>query len=47
MLQSSTIEERIMFWLSPDTQVRALAERLLQKLAVTVCDLLSAPWNLL
>jgi hypothetical protein len=38
-LQSSTIEERILYWLSLDTQVRALAERLLQRFAVTVGDL--------
>ena len=31
MLQSSTVEERILYWLSLDTQVRALAERLLER----------------
>lgn len=39
MLQSITIEERILYWLSSDLQVRALAERLLQRFAVTVGDL--------
>jgi hypothetical protein len=39
MLQSSTIEERNLYWLSLDTQVRALAERLLERFAVTVGDL--------
>src|SRR2546429_186244 len=39
MLQSDTIEERILYWLSLDLQVRALAERLLQRFAVTVGDL--------
>jgi hypothetical protein len=39
MLQSSTMEERILYWLSLDTQVRALAERLLQRFALTVGDL--------
>src|SRR6266576_1596625 len=36
VLQSDTIEERILYWLSLDLQVRALAERLLQRFAVTV-----------
>jgi hypothetical protein len=31
-LQSSTVEERILYWLSLDTQVRALAERLVERL---------------
>ncbi len=39
MLQSDTIEERILYWLSLDLQVRALAERLLERFAVTVGDL--------
>src|SRR5207245_4728468 len=39
MPQSSTIEERIVYWLSLDLQVRALAERLLERFAVTVGDL--------
>ena len=39
MLQSVTIEERILYWLSSDLQVRALADRLLQRFAVTVGDL--------
>jgi Putative helicase len=34
-----TIEEQILYWLSLDLQVRALAERLLQRFAVTVGDL--------
>ena len=36
MLQSMTTEEQILYWLSLDLQVRALAERLLQRFAVTV-----------
>src|SRR5438445_536506 len=39
MLQSSTTEERILYWLSLDLRVRALAERLLERFAVTVGDL--------
>jgi len=39
MLQSMTIEEQILYWLSSDLQVRALAERLLERFAVTVGDL--------
>ncbi len=39
MPQSSTIKERVLYWLSLDTQVRALAERLLERFAVTVGDL--------
>jgi hypothetical protein len=39
MLQASTVEERILYWLSLDTQVRALAERLLEWGAVAVGDL--------
>jgi len=35
MLQSDTIEERILYWLSLDLRVRALAERLLERFAVT------------
>jgi hypothetical protein len=35
MLQSMTVEEQILYWL----RVRALAERLLQRYAVTVGDL--------
>jgi hypothetical protein len=38
-LQPGTIEERILYWLSLDMQVRALAERLLERFAVTVGDL--------
>ena len=37
--QSMTIEEQILYWLSLDLRVRALAERLLQRFAVTVGDL--------
>jgi hypothetical protein len=36
---SETVTERILYWLSLDTEVRALAERLLQRFAVTVGDL--------
>jgi hypothetical protein len=36
---SETMTERILYWLSLDTEVRALAERLLQRFAVTVGDL--------
>jgi hypothetical protein len=39
MLQSSTVGERILYWLSLDTQVRALAERHLERFAVIVGDL--------
>ncbi len=39
MLQSSTIEEQILYWLSADLRARALAERLLERFAVTVGDL--------
>jgi hypothetical protein len=39
MLQSMTIEEQILYWLSLDLRVRALAERLLERFAVTVGDL--------
>ena len=39
MLQSSTIEEPILHWLSLDMWVRALAERLLERFAVTAGDL--------
>src|SRR5437763_3485090 len=39
MPQSSTIGERVLYWLSRDNQVRALAERLLERFAVTVGDL--------
>lgn len=39
MLQSSTIEERILYWLSLNMEARALAERLLERFAVTVGDL--------
>ena len=39
MLQSSTIEERVLYWLSLDLRVRALAERLLERFAVMVGDL--------
>jgi hypothetical protein len=38
MLQSSTREERILYWLSLDTEVRALAKRVLQRFAVTAGD---------
>jgi Putative helicase len=37
--QSKAMTERILYWLSLDMQVRALAERLLQRFAVTVSDL--------
>jgi len=39
MLQSSTTEEQILYWLSLDLQAQALTERLLQRFAVTVGDL--------
>jgi hypothetical protein len=39
MPKSMTIEERILYWLSLDMEVRALAERLLEGFAVTVGDL--------
>ncbi|PYU32622.1 MAG: hypothetical protein DMG31_10290 [Acidobacteria bacterium] len=39
MLQSMTTEEQILYWLSLDLRVRALAERLLERFAVTVGDL--------
>jgi hypothetical protein len=39
MPQSMTIEEQILYWLSLDLRVRALAERLLDRFAVTVGDL--------
>ncbi len=39
MQSVEAIRERILYWLSLDTQVRALAERLLQRFAVTVGDL--------
>src|SRR5215469_11670990 len=39
MLQSMTVEEQILYWLSLDLRVRALAERLLQRFAVAVGDL--------
>ena len=39
MLQSMSVEEQILYWLSLDLGVRALAERLLQRFAVTVSDL--------
>ena len=39
MLQSMTVEEQILYWLSLDLRVRALAERLLQRFAVTLGDL--------
>ena len=39
MQSVETISERTLYWLSLDTEVRALAERLLQRFAVTVSDL--------
>jgi hypothetical protein len=39
MQSVETMSERILYWLSLNTQVRALAERLLQRFAVTVSDL--------
>ena len=39
MQSVETMTERILYWLSLDMQVRALAERLLQRFAVTVGDL--------
>jgi hypothetical protein len=39
MQSVETMSERILYWSSLDTQVRALAERLLQRFAVTVSDL--------
>jgi hypothetical protein len=39
MQSVEAISERILYWLSLDAQVRALAERLLQRFAVTVSDL--------
>ena len=38
MLRSSTMEERTLCWLSLDTHVRALAERLLERVTVTGGD---------
>jgi len=39
MQSVEAMSERILYWLSLDMQVRALAERLLQRFAVTVGDL--------
>jgi Putative helicase len=39
MQSVEAMTERILYWLSLDTQVRALAERLLERFAVTVGDL--------
>jgi len=39
MQSVEAMSERTLYWLSLDTQVRALAERLLQRFAVTVGDL--------
>ena len=39
MQSVEAISERILYWLSLDTHVRALAERLLQRFADTVGDL--------
>jgi hypothetical protein len=39
MQSVETMTERILYWLSLNTQVRALAERLLERFAVTVGDL--------
>ena len=39
MQSVEAISERILYWLSLDTQMRVLAERLLQRFAVTVSDL--------
>ena len=39
MQSVETMTERILYWLSLDMQVRALAERLLERFAVTVGDL--------
>lgn len=39
MLQLMTTEEQILYWLSLDMRVRALAERLFERFAVTVGDL--------
>ena len=39
MLQSMSVEEQILYWLSLDLEARALAERLLERFAVTVGDL--------
>jgi hypothetical protein len=43
MQSVETMTQRILYWLSLDTQVRALAERLLQRFAVTVGDLPASP----
>jgi len=44
MQSVEAITERVLYWLSLGTQVRALAERLLERFAVTVGDLpASAP----
>jgi hypothetical protein len=39
MQQSLRIDERILHWLSLDLEARVLAERLLERFAVTVGDL--------
>src|SRR5437660_266609 len=39
MQSVEAMSERILYWLSLDMQVRALAERLLQRFAVTAGDL--------
>src|SRR5207245_7751257 len=39
MQSVESMTERILYWLSLDMQVRALAERLLERFAVTVGDL--------
>jgi hypothetical protein len=43
MQSVETMTERILYWLSLDNRVRTLAERLLQRFAVTVGDLPASP----
>src|SRR5437588_9906821 len=43
MQSVEAMSERILYWLSLDMQVRALAERLLRRFAVTVGDLPASP----
>ena len=43
MQSVEAMAKRILYWLSLDMQVRALAERLLRRFAVTVGDLPASP----
>jgi len=43
MQSVEAMSERTLYWLSLDTQVRVLAERLLRRFAVTVGDLPASP----